>query len=98
MLCSGGTRTINIRDGTDYEEIIEVRRIFQHPLYSYPKLYYDVGIMELERKIEYDYEIFGDSPTCLNTEYDIPELEAIIQGVGLTEKGDHGTLLGMFSN
>ena len=53
MLCRGGpaTRTINIRDGTDFKEIIEVRRIFQHPLYSYPELYYDVGIMELGRYI-----------------------------------------------
>ena len=42
----------------------------------------------LERKILYDYETYGDSPTCLNKECDIAGKEATLQGFGKTETGD----------
>ena len=40
-------RTITIRDDTPYKEIFSVKRQFQHPLYEYPKFYYDIAIFEL---------------------------------------------------
>ena len=45
-------------------------------------------IFFLERKILYDYETYGDSPTCLNTECDIDGKEATLQGFGKTETGE----------
>ena len=42
----------------------------------------------LERKILYDYETYGDSPTCLNKDCDIAGKEATLQGFGKTETGD----------
>ena len=37
-----------------------------------------------ERRIFYDYDKYGDSPTCLNDEFDIGDIDAIIQGFGIT--------------
>ena len=37
-----------------------------HPLYRYPNAYNDVSVIELGRRIEFDYKKFGDSPTCLD--------------------------------
>ena len=36
-----------------------------------------------DRKILFDYEIYGDSPICLNDKFDISNKEAIIQGFGI---------------
>ena len=36
----------------------------------------------------YNYETYGDSPTCLNKECDIAGKEATLQGFGKTETGD----------
>ena len=33
-----------------------------------------------ERRIIYDYDKFGDSPTCLGDNNGISELEALVQG------------------
>jgi hypothetical protein len=46
-----------------------------------------------ERRILYDYDQFGDSPTCINREENIANLIAIGQGVGFNENGEHGSLL-----
>ena len=35
-----------------------------------------------DRKILFDYEIYGDSPICLNDKFDISNKEATIQGFG----------------
>ena len=54
IYCRGGEnliRTITIRDGTEYEEIFEVKREFAHPLYIYPKFYNDIGILELGNQL-----------------------------------------------
>lgn len=40
-----------------------------------------------ERKIEYDFDRFGDSPTCLGQSLDIAGQDAIGQGFGITETG-----------
>ena len=42
-----------------------------------------------ERKILYDYGIFGDSPICLNDEPDISDKVATLQGIGRTDTTDH---------
>ena len=42
-----------------------------------------------ERKILYDYGIFGDSPICLNEEPDISDKVATLQGIGRTDTTDH---------
>ena len=57
-----------IRGGSDYEEIIPVRRKFVHPLYRQGLLYHDVAIYELDRRITYSSDLnqYGDTPTCLD--------------------------------
>ena len=40
-------RTIIVRDGTIYEETIEIRRVFVHPGFRFPSLYDDIAIAEL---------------------------------------------------
>ena len=48
-----------LRDGTPFKEVIEVKRVYQHPNYQYPKLYDDIAVVELGRRIAYDYEKVG---------------------------------------
>ena len=43
----GITRTAKIRDHTPYNEVFEIRRKFVHPLYEFPKFYYDIAVLEL---------------------------------------------------
>ena len=38
-----------------------------------------------DRKVLYDYEKYGDSPTCLNSEFDIHNKDALAQGFGVTD-------------
>lgn len=82
-----------MRDDTPFKEIIEVRRHFVHPLYQFPLIHYDLVIFELERKIEYDFDKFGDSPTCLSDTFETGEIEATAQGFGLTENGTQPNVL-----
>ena len=42
-------RTIIVRDGTIYNETIEIRRVFVHPGFKFPSLYDDIAIAELGR-------------------------------------------------
>ena len=82
------------RDGTPSKSTIEIKRIYKHPLYKYPNLYNDVAVIELGRRIEYDYDKFGDSPTCLDQgQRDNINKIATVQGYGVTEDGEVGTLL-----
>merc|ERR1712038_504761 len=55
-----GEITVNtLRDGTPLKEVIEVKRVYQHPNYEYPKQYDDIAVVELGRRIAYDYEKVG---------------------------------------
>jgi hypothetical protein len=56
----------NIRVGTKHEEIIESKRVYKHPLYKYGRAYDDIALIELGRRIVFDYDTYGDSPTCLD--------------------------------
>merc|ERR1712227_535409 len=87
--------TINtIRDNTEYKEIIGMQKIYRHPNYKYPSLYDDIALIQLGRRIHYDYAKYGDSPTCMdlgNTPYF--GKNSTIQGYGKTENGTRGDLL-----
>ena len=45
----------------------------------------------LDRKIVYDYEKYGDTPICLNDQFDISDKETIIEGFGIDETGEEVT-------
>ena len=45
-----------IRAGTQFKETIEIKRIYRHPNYVYPQLYNDIALLELGRRIHYDYD------------------------------------------
>jgi len=82
-----------IRDNTEYIEIIEIKKVYKHPQYKYPNLYDDVAVLELGRRIEYNYDLYGDTPSCIDQGQDNIGRIATIQGYGLTETGDRGNLL-----
>lgn len=47
-----------------------------------------------ERKVVYNFEKYGDSPTCLNKDEDIDDIEVFLQGSGVTENTfDSGPLV-----
>ena len=61
------TSSSNIcRDNTQYRELVEIKKVYKHPSYSYPSLYTDIAVVELGRRVEYDFKKFGDTPTCLD--------------------------------
>jgi len=72
---------------------VEIKRVYKHPDYRYPNLYNDVAVLELGRRIEYNFDKFGDSPSCLDQGLDKPDKIATVQGYGTTETGDKGKLL-----
>merc|ERR1711915_445270 len=49
--------------------------------------------LELGRRVEYDYERYGDAPSCLDSGLELTEKTGTVQGYGLTETGKRGTLL-----
>ena len=71
-------KTNTLRDGTPYKELVEVKRVYKHPLYSFPRLYNDIALLELGRRIEYDHDRFGDSPSCIDRNVDVVEKVVMI--------------------
>ena len=86
-------RVNTIRSGTPYTETLEIKRVYKHPLYKFPNLYNDIAILELGRRVEYNYEKFGDTPTCIDQGLEKVGKIATVQGFGLTETGSKGDLL-----
>jgi len=86
-------RFINIRVGTIHVEMVEIKQVYRHPHYVYPKLYNDVAVLELGRRVQYDYDIFGDTPSCIDQGLTKEGKIATIQGFGLDEEGIKGNLL-----
>ena len=86
-------RTTFIRDQTNHTEFVEIKRVYRHPNYKYPIFYDDVAVLELGRRIEYDFDKFGDSPSCMDQGSDITDKVATVQGYGFTETGEQGKLL-----
>ena len=76
-----------IRDGTEYSERIEIKRIYIHPDYHNPISYNDVAVLELGRRIEYDFDKFGDTPVCIDKGLEKESKIATLQGYGETEDG-----------
>ena len=37
-------------------ELLEMKKVYTHPNYKYPSLYDDIAVVELGRRIVYDYE------------------------------------------
>ena len=72
-------------------ETIKVKRTFMHPEYRFPLAYNDVSLSELSRRVLFDFEKYGDSPMCLGELGLLDEVQAIVQGFGLTEKGEQST-------
>ena len=71
-----------------------MKKVYKHPLYNFPSLYNDVSVIELGRRVVYDYDTYGDSPTCMDQgQYDNVDKVATIQGYGETEDGSRGGLL-----
>jgi hypothetical protein len=63
---SGEVKLNTIRVNTKYQEMVETKRVYKHPLYKYGRAYDDIALIELGRRIVYDYDTFGDTPTCLD--------------------------------
>jgi hypothetical protein len=59
-----------IRFNTQYRETIEMKRVYRHPLYEYGRGYNNIALIELGRRIVFNYDKFGDMPTCLDTGID----------------------------
>ena len=55
-----------MRPGTEYAEVIEIKRSFIHPLYKFPLSYNDISLSEVGRRILFDFDKYGDSPACLD--------------------------------
>jgi len=47
---------------------LTIFRVFLHPDYEYPSIYADIAVLQLNRRILYDFEKYGDSPDCLGLE------------------------------
>jgi len=86
-------RINTIRDNTANKELVEIKRVFKHPLYKYPNLYNDIALLELGRRVEYNFDLYGDSPSCMDKGMEIEGKLGNIQGYGLTEFGIRGKLL-----
>merc|ERR1711962_788923 len=90
----GDIRFKQLRDQTNYKELITVKKVFKHPLYERPQLYNDIAVVELSRRVEYDFDKYGDSPTCMDrSNRNLTNLNATSIGYGLTEFGTRGDLL-----
>jgi len=90
----GDIRFKQLRDGTKFQEIITVKKVYQHPEYRAPILYNDIAVVELSRRVTYDYDQYGDSPTCLDRgDLQLEGRNVTSIGYGLTEHGTRGDLL-----
>ena len=59
-------RTLRIRVGTLFEESVEVRNVYKHPGYRTGRLYNDLAVLELGRRIEYDFQRSCQIPSLQN--------------------------------
>ena len=59
-------RTLRIRVGTQFEESVEVRNVYKHPGFRTGRLYNDLAVLELGRRIEYDFDRSCQIPSLQN--------------------------------
>ena len=84
---SNEVKVATIRDNSRYRTQVEIKRVYRHTLYKAPSLYNDLVVGELGRRLEYDYDKFSDSPTCLhNEDMDIVGEVATVQVRGQQEE------------
>ncbi|XP_023326935.1 trypsin 3A1 [Eurytemora carolleeae] len=76
-----------------FKEYVEVKRTFIHPGYKTGELNSDIALVELGRRVEFNLDEFGDTPTCLDQGLDLPGRVATAQGFGKTELDNGGNLL-----
>jgi len=92
----GGTsiRIQTLRDTfNEISESIEVRNIYVYPEYEAGSLYNDITLLELGRRVLFDFQKFGDTPVCIDTGLELEGKLANLQGFGKTEFGTLGELL-----
>ena len=70
-----------IRDLTQYKSVVEIKKVYRHPLYKAPSLYNDLAVGEFGRRLEYDFDKFGDSPTCLSNNSEDKDIEGQVATV-----------------
>jgi len=81
-------------DNRGFQELIGWKKVYSHPNYVFPRLYDDIALVQLGRRIPYNFTKFGDTPTCMDQgKYSSPGKLATVQGFGKTEKGETGNLL-----
>ena len=86
-------KIITIRNNQEYQEVVEIKRHFMHPFYDF-LLYDDITVLELGRRVEYNFEKIGDTPACMDQgNFQKEGNMATVQGFGLTELGTKGSLL-----
>lgn len=66
---------------------MEVKRLWRDYRFdaNSTEKYFDIAILELERRVIYDYEKYGDSPACLGEEEDLDQKVGLVQGKTFTE-------------
>lgn len=84
-------RTV-LRENTNASESVEIRKIFKHPLYTTGSLYNDIALLELGRRIVYDFEEQGVTPDCLDQGLDLTNWPATVSGFGLTPCKEEGKI------
>jgi len=70
--------------GNQSSEFVEVRKIFNHPLYIVNNSYNDIALLELGRRLIYNFEKDGLTPDCLDNGLDLTNYPATVSGFGLT--------------
>ena len=56
-----------------------MKRTFIHPGYKTGELNSDIALVELGRRVEFNLDEFGDTPTCLDQGLDLPGRVATAQ-------------------
>ena len=68
------------RQNSDFEEVLDIKRVYTHPLYNNNQLYNDIVVIELGRRVEFDFTKYGHTPTCLDRgDQDLVGLIATVQ-------------------
>ena len=45
-----------MKDYYNFQEFVQQRRVFVHPHHKFPQLYNDIALIELDRRIIFDYD------------------------------------------
>jgi V8-like Glu-specific endopeptidase len=85
--------TLTLRDETSHKEVIEVKKTYSHPAYVQTKLYADIALLKLGRRVEYKFDKFGDTPECLDQGQNNTGRRVYQKAYGLTETGIKGEFL-----